>query len=68
MIALKKDIVLKVQGRFFESGVLKNEKYFAKWRKKENTSWAERLEYVNNNGINNGHKNNGKHSAYQELF
>ena len=26
MIALKKDIVLKVQDRFFESGVLKNEK------------------------------------------
>ena len=62
-IALKKDIVLKVQDSFFLSQVLKNEKHFAKWKKKENTSWAEGLEYVNSNGINNGHKNNSKHTV-----
>lgn len=63
MIALKKDIVFKVQDRFFESGFWKMSKYFAKWRKKENTSWAEGLEYVNSTGSNNGHKNNSKHTV-----
>lgn len=61
MVALKSDIVLKVQYSFLSQVF---EKYFAKWRKKGNTYWAERLECVNNSSSsNNGHKHNRKHTV-----